>query len=364
MKNNQGNQTENVKQALICHIRDMCLKSGDRLPSQTELRKSLGVGAVTIQRAIDSLKAAGILETLPHKGVIVKNMQVNGFVGREIGLVCLWRTHHPWSASLLQCIQLQLHHAACQCKLFLRNFPEMTNTDRLEYFDGLRRCVEQKRIQGLLTTVSFDEEAWDFFRKTGLPVASLETASQNRGFKVVSPNMIERSFHLVRERGFTRPALFYGGYPWTEKARRTFTENCNLPPEQYCHFMNPEMVTADVPLDWGPAIKKTLDRYAVMPDDRKPDVLIIPDDFIAVIVNQYLLLMRGDGLRWMPHIIYSTNRQIPIIPKELIRGDCFEMDIMKYAESAVSLLLDVIRGREKEERSIVVEPVLYKMEAK
>ena len=96
---------------------------------------------------------------------------------------------------------------------------------------------------------------------------------------------------------------------------------------------------------------------------RKPDVLIIPDDFIAMIVNQYLLLMRGDGLRWMPHIIYSTNRQIPIIPKELIRGDRFEMDIMKYAESAVSLLLNVIRGREKEERSVVVEPVLYKMEA-
>ena len=362
MKNNQGNQTENVKQALICHIRDKHLKPGDRLPSQTELRQSLGVGAVTIQRAITSLKAAGILETLPHKGVIVKDIQVNGFVGREIGLVCLWRTHQPSSASLLQCVQLQLHQAACQCKLFLRSFPEMTNVDSLDYFDGLRRCIRQKRIQGLLTTVSFDAEAWDFFRKYHLPVVSFDTASQNDGYKVKTGDIVLDAIALAHERGFRRPALFSGGYPFTEKIRRQFMESTDLSPDMYCHFMNPEIIVEDIPIDWRPTLSRLLDHYASMPDAWKPDVLILPDDFIALIVNDYLLHLRLRGIQWQPHLIYMTHKQVPMIPKGMIRGDCFEFDIMQYSDKAVSLLLDIIRGKEKQERCIIVKPELHRLE--
>ena len=158
-KSNQGQQTEMVKKQLVSLLREGKLKVGDQLPPQTVLREKLGVGSKTIQRAIETLESSGILEVRPHKGVFIRRLETDGFTGHEIGLVCMWRTFYPAAAaSLMQCLQLQMHRKACQCKLFLRNFPEMTHTDSLSYFDGLKRCIEQGQIQGLLTTVSFDEE--------------------------------------------------------------------------------------------------------------------------------------------------------------------------------------------------------------
>ena len=54
-KTNQGQQTEMVKKQLISLIREGGLKVGGQLPPQTELRKQLGVGSKTIQRAIETL---------------------------------------------------------------------------------------------------------------------------------------------------------------------------------------------------------------------------------------------------------------------------------------------------------------------
>ena len=136
-KNNQGQQTEMVKKQLISLIREGGLKVGDQLPPQSELREKLRVGSKTIQRAIETLAESNVLEIRPHKGVFIRQLETDGFIGHDIGLVCMWRTFFPAAASMMQCLQLQMHRHACQCKLFLRSFPEMTRTDSFSYFDGL-----------------------------------------------------------------------------------------------------------------------------------------------------------------------------------------------------------------------------------
>lgn len=362
MKNNQGNQTESVKHALICHITDMRLKPGDKLPSQNALREHLKVGAFTIQRAINALRSDGILETKPNKGVFVCNVDVNGYVGREIGLVSMWRTFSPSVASLMQCLQLQLHKQACQCKLFLRNSDQMTEVDSLSFFDGLKRCIECKRIQGLITTVSFDQAAWDFFREQGLPVISLGTASSNAGCKVQAGNILPKAFALASERGFRNPALLHSGYPFTQEIKSAFSALCKMPVDAYCRFSFPEMTVEDAPRERAQVIHRILDDFLAIPPSRRPDVLIIPDDFITVTVNQYLMQKRLAGCPWKPHLIYWTNKQIPIFQAGDIAGDYFEYDIMKTAEKAVSLMLDVIRGKTKSETVITNEPELHRME--
>lgn len=362
VKNNQGNQTESVKQALICHITDMRLNPGDKLPSQNVLREHLKVGAFTIQRAINALRSDGILETKPYKGVFVRNVDINGYVGREIGLVSMWRTFSPSVASLMQCLQLQLHKQACQCKLFLRNSEQMTEVDTLSIFDGLRRCIESKRIQGLITTVSFDQATWDFFQEQGLPIISLGTASRNGGYKVQAGSIIPQAFSLAHERGYEHPALLHSGYPFTREIRSAFSSLCNLPVKTYCRFLFPEMIVHDIPRERAQIIHRILDEFLAMPQSRRPDVLIIPDDFITVTVNQYLMKKRLAGGLWTPHLIYWTNKQIPIFQTGDIAGDYFEYDIMKTAEKAVSLMLDVIRGKIKSEVIITNEPELHRME--
>ena len=361
-KNNQGQQTEMVKKQLISLIREDELKVGDQLPRQAELRKKLGVGSNTIQRAIETLATAGIFVVRPHKGVFIKQLETNGFTCHEIGLVCMWRTFSPSAASLMQCLQLQMHSKACQCKLFLRNFPEMTRIDSLSYFDGLKRCIEQKQIQGLISTVSFNEEAWAFFRKHDLPVVSLCSAAFNAGFKVSGEVDLDDMFEQSRERGFRRPAVIFCGFPVTAQTRKKFERNCSLDPKIYCRSLTLEMEVEDLPYRWTGDLYKILHQFASLPKNRQPDVLLIPDDIITSIAHRELLKMQLNGSSWNPYFIYQTVRQVPILPAGGIRGDYFELDNMKQAETAVRLLLGIIDGKEKKERTVYIKPELYELE--
>lgn len=358
-KNNQGQQTEMVKKKLISLIKSSKLKLGDKLPPQAELREKLSVGSKTIQRAIDTLEMCGILEVRPHKGVFIKRLETNGLIGHEIGLVCMWRTFYPLAASLMQCLQLQLSRNACQCKLFLRNFPEMTATDSLSYFDGLKRCIEQGQIQGLITTVSFDEEAWDFFKKHNIPVVSLGSATLNKGYKVNSGVSLEDFFVQAKKRGFKRPAIIHCGFPQTDYVYQAFSKHCNLSRSVYCRILAPEMVAEDCSIVNFAELEKILYQFAELPESQRPDVMLIPDDIITSIVHQKLLKMQLDGIHWSPFFIYQTTRQVPILSNDIIQGDYYEYDTMQHAETAVKLLLDVICGQKNEPETILIKPNLY-----
>ena len=361
-KNNLGNQTENMKQALVCHIRDLHLKPGDRLPTQAELRRKFGVGATTIQRAVDSLAKAGIVEIRPHKGVILKKMETNGFVGREIGLVCIRSEYSPYFALVMESLQMCLHESACQCKLFLRDYHDMTDLDSLSYFDGLQRCIEQNEIQGILTLVSFDDPAWELIRKHNIPVVSLASASRNEGYKVVNALPAEDLFKLAHARGFKRPAWIQCGYPQAEQIYKEFVENCPLPPEKYLHLIRETIVVEDAPPNWGKELKEVLQKILALPEKELPDVVIIPDDFIVSDFQRILLQARLKGVKWDPHFIYITHRQLPIFLPEDIPGDYFEHDFMVQAKAAVDLLLDLIRGKKNIPEIVCVKPELHLIE--
>ena len=353
-----------VKKKLISLIREGGLKIGDQLPPQAELREKLRVGSKTIQRAIETLAESCVLEIHPHKGVFIRQLETDGFIGHEIGLVCMWRTFSPASASLMQCLQLQMHRKACQCKLFLRNFPEMTRVDSLSYFDGLKRCIEQNQIQGLISTVSFDKEAWAFFHEHDLPVVSLGSAAFNAGFKVTGGVDLDDMFEQSRKRGFRRPAVIFCGFPVTAQIRKEFERNCSLDPEKFCRSLTPEMEVEDQPYRWTGDLHKILHQFAGMRKTVRPDVLLIPDDIISSITHRELLKMQLNGCDWDPFFIYQTTRQIPILPDDSIRGDYYEYDIMRQAEAAVKLLLDVISGKETKERTVYIKPKLYETEGK
>ena len=357
-KNNQGQQTEMVKKQLISLIREGGLKIGERLPPQAELRKKLGVGSKTIQRAIETLAESKVLEIRPHKGVFIRQLETDGFIGHEIGLVCMWRTFSPSTASLMQCLQLQMHSKACQCKLFLRNFPEMTKVDSLSYFDGLKRCIEQKQIQGLISTVSFDKEAWAFFREHDLPVVSLGSAAFNSGVDL--NDMFEQS----RKRGFRRPAVIFCGFPVTAQIRKKFERNCSLDPAKFCRSLTPEMEVEDRPYQWTGDLYEILHQFAGMRKTARPDVLLIPDDIITSIAHRELLKMQLNGCDWDPFFIYQTTRQMPILPEGSVRGDHYVCDSMELAEAAVKLLLDLVSGKAPGERTVYIKPKLHETEGK
>ena len=364
-KNNQGNQTESVKRKLLCYIYDQKLQEGDSLPSQSELRKMFNVGAFTIQRAIAALQKSGILETIPHHAVRVKSLNTDGYNARQIALVCLRRSYIPSATLLLQCLQQQLADHNCQCKLFLRNSDQMTDTDSLSHFDGLRRCIEQGVIHGILTTVSFDAPSWEIIKANHIPVVSTGTASHNHGCKIKIDSILPKTFELIRKRHLKRPALIHCGYPFVDEVRAEFHANFPENSNCYCRFLFPELVTEDVPLPIAEAAGKILDEFCSMPPDKRPDVLIIPDDFLMNFIYTELLRrkLNDRSLQWMPHFIYSVHAQNPFFtPVEPI-GDCFEYDIMKYAGNAVQILHDnmILEPSERKDHEILFEPRLISM---
>lgn len=113
MKNSQENRTEAVRRELVSFIKSARLKRGDKLPSQACLRSRLGVGAVTIERALKLFADDGILEIRPKKGVFLLEDNFNGYVGRRIGMVEFRIANYPYGAVLQQSLRTQFVDHAC-----------------------------------------------------------------------------------------------------------------------------------------------------------------------------------------------------------------------------------------------------------
>ena len=152
MKNSQENRTEAVRRELVSFIKSARLKRGDKLPSQACLRSRLGVGAVTIERALKLFADDGILEIRPKKGVFLLEDNFNGYVGRRIGMVEFRIANYPYGAVLQQSLRTQFVDHACQEIPFIRRNIQKCECDSLDMYDGLARNIARRNLDGILTT--------------------------------------------------------------------------------------------------------------------------------------------------------------------------------------------------------------------
>ncbi len=363
---NQGRQTELVKRALICRISDLKLKTGDKLPAQAELRNELGVGNVTITRALEALAADGIVEIRPKRGVFLKTAAVNGYIGRNIALISLRLQYSPASASSLQCLQTQLRDHACQCVAFQRNISRMYDQDKLDYFDGLERCVRQRRLDGVLATVSFEPEALAVFEECAVPVVTV-LGGRNAGAGVVldQPGMVSDMLAQAFSDGFRRPALLSCGYPITAALRNAFVHGAapecgSVWAAENCRILFPEMRRDEAPDELFQQTELYFREFIARPGTERPDAVLIPDDILAG--HFYTLIYRAlaVGSCWKPKLYYFANKQLPIFypdPADAVR---FENDQMEAARTAVELLLKIIQNGPRESHSIMYKPRLIK----
>lgn len=64
-----------VEEEIIKYIKDNKFKTGERLPSVSELMKILGAGRSTLREAIRILEAKGSIEVINGKGIFVKELR-------------------------------------------------------------------------------------------------------------------------------------------------------------------------------------------------------------------------------------------------------------------------------------------------
>jgi GntR family transcriptional regulator, transcriptional repressor for pyruvate dehydrogenase complex len=75
---------QSVVDQLLNLIKDGTLAPGDRLPSERELMKNLGVGRSTIREALRSLAMMDLVDLRPGQGSFVKEMGVNNVINPDL----------------------------------------------------------------------------------------------------------------------------------------------------------------------------------------------------------------------------------------------------------------------------------------
>ena len=203
-----GARTELAKQTVVRYIREGGLKSGDRLPAQEELRKELGFGSATIAAALHELRADRVIEVRDKIGVFVVNPDADGHAGREIGLAINALEVSAFRSSLANLIQIRLAERGWRAIPFFCMEPTLSGKLELSAFPGLRRTIEQKGIEALVTLGDFSESSLKFFRTKKLPVVfvgSLETDSAR--VVIDMPGFLHAAMAELRKGGCRHPGI-------------------------------------------------------------------------------------------------------------------------------------------------------------
>lgn len=359
---NQGKQTELVKREIVNCIIDRGLKKGDRIPTQIELRAQLGVGNAVIGRAVQSLTEDGILESRGRNGVVVCCSSLEGYAGRTIGIICHRDTQFTVMAAILQHIGISLSRRACQPNIFVKRDAELKDSFRLEEFNGALHAVKKHQIDGILSLVLLDKESLEFCRWNGVPVCYAGVMNANASgvsFRFDLRKVLENA----AAKGYCRPMLIHMGHPKTREIRRKFLECAGLfdfgkaAPADYCR-----LIREDASSSWDLEENRQLVRQLIreirkMDASVRPDVLIVPDDIIALWI----------AFEWTeeggcPEIMHQEFAELGYSWQLRSRGDYYLCRIENLAEQAVKLLLDLICGK-KQREAVWLDPVFKKRES-
>lgn len=344
--NNQGRQTELVKCAIINYIKDHRLNPGDHIPTQAQLRTMLDVSNSVIGRATKALADDGILESRGRHGVVVLNPSADGYLGRNIGIICHRDTEYAVSAVLLKSLGIILNERACQITFFNKDSSERKDRFSLSEFSGALKAVERKQISGLFSTMLLDDGSVKFCEENNVPLVYAGVMTPNAA-SVDAEIKMEDFFRYVRRKGYKRPMYIHMGHPVTERLRNEFlqlVEKYGFPvgkdKEKYCRFIREDGKSSwDLECNMNKVLE-LIREVGQWSAGERPDVLIIPDDMIAT---------------WAAQVISQTSWDAEIVHIEILqlgyswplrgRGSYFRLDCDEFARLAVDSLLGIIQGR-------------------
>lgn len=346
-KTNQGQQTELVKKRLICHIVEKNIPVGGKLPSQAQLRTLLNVGSKTIQRAMKTLEAEGIIELREKSGTFLKKADAGGYRGRKIGLVSMRLPDSPVANILLQGIQLHLHDRGADCVIFLRDDAEMNTFDSMELFPGLERSIKSHAVDALISTVPLDEDAVALCKHHNIPLCYYgdRTCYDNT---VSSCSFYPEAIGRLAAEGCRRPAVFLSSQTQYQQVRQELTDALKSfygeQADEYIFCIDRDdncIVSRETAEE---KINDCLEKYLALPPEKTPDALYIPDDLIVSGIVLRLLLKN----RPLPKLITHRNRQIPLgMPFPMIGW--YENNIMDIAAKIVESTYELLQNGEKKQ---------------
>ena len=73
-----SSQVDKAEQRIIQFIQEKKLNVGDVLPKELDLANGLGVSRTVVREALLRLKTIGLIESIKHKGAVLRNPDILG----------------------------------------------------------------------------------------------------------------------------------------------------------------------------------------------------------------------------------------------------------------------------------------------
>ena len=209
-KSYSGVRTRQARHALLNYMRDYGLKIGDKLPPHDLLRRKLGFGTATITRALQSLKAAGVLASKHRVGTFVANPKAEGYTSRVIGLAAQrfdMAGAGPYASILVECLRAHFDKAGCETIVYGRK-PAVGFVDAgLSYFPGLKRGIQEGRLDAVVLAAGINYRVWLWLKRLRMvpcAVGNWRSSARVRRGGHLSPAAMGTGI-LRRVRGGVRP---------------------------------------------------------------------------------------------------------------------------------------------------------------
>ncbi len=147
-----------VQEAIKNYIIKNKLKPGDRLPTEQELTRQLGVSRTSLREALKALQALGILDIKPGEGTIVRAFNFDAILKSLLYSLCFESTELLEILRVREALELY----------FIDWVVEKIDEEGLQKLQYILSRMEEKARRGQL----FDEEDAAFHRALFAPVGN------------------------------------------------------------------------------------------------------------------------------------------------------------------------------------------------
>ena len=331
-----GIKTQIAKQALVRYIREGNLKIGEQLPSQGKLRQQLGFGTATITAALHELHNDKVIEVRDKIGAFVLKPTTDGHVGRVIGLAINALEVSAFRSCLSNLLQIHLADHGWRTLPFFSTAPILNGQLECSAFAGLRRTVEQRGIEALISLADLSLESLDFFASQNLPVLFVGCLETHTARVVIDmPAFLDAALGKLEGAGICRPAILIPEalqkqlVPYFINALHRFPKAGQVE----------NLILTGKFLPDGAEMAR---RLLMLPKAQRPDGVIAFDDTLAS--SFAAELFRAQGADYHPKMAILCNLQNPM-DFATVDPFYFIVDLDKLAELTVNVLRDLFCGK-------------------
>ena len=329
------NKTEQAKQLLVRYIHDTQMERGEKLPGQDYFRRKFNYGTTTIGAAIKQLQKDGVLKVKDKIGAYLLNPNANGHISRTIALTAVHLEDSMFYSTVASFLLTKLMERGCLMRLFYCENPGVKLECSLDDFQGLRRCIDNGEIQGIIHIDDFCKETESFLHENHIPSISLgggNTASAKCGIFINQLGTMLKGAKILRDIGIKRPAVMLNKtlYKHFKKEFELIISDTwgSLPPNSFYYAYN-EYGGRNIAWD-----------YINLPQNQRPDGMIILDDIVGgAFTSELAIHLNKEEL---PLCVVMRNKQMNI-PFSLPKVVYFDVDLAAFSEKAVNIIFKAIK---------------------